>query len=274
MNEKSRSPSPDQPLLVLSEVSFAYIPDSPVVADVTLTVQEGERVALMGANGSGKSTLVRLACGLIEPDAGSVFATSMAYVAQDPQANVVGESVQEDVAFGARLRGDQEARIARRVHTALRAVAMDWAADRPMSTLSGGEIQRVALAGAIASGARLWVLDEPTGHLPRQEARAFWRTVNQMSVTNGIGILYVTHQPQEARMADRIICIAQGRVGIAGRPHNVLWRAQLLERLGIRCDVALGLMHLVDPERIPRSQSAMERLEERAVEGLCSVLTR
>ncbi len=272
MKRGSTSVPNGQPLLTLAGVSFGYDSQTPVVHDISFTVSAGERIALMGANGSGKSTVVRLACGLLSPISGDVWASGLAYVAQDPQANVVGESVAEDVGFAAHVRGESPERVAVRVRGALEAVGMEWALHRPMSALSGGEIQRVALAGALAGGATLWVLDEPTGHLPKDEARAFWQSVNSLASDAGVGVLYVTHQPQEARIADRVLCLANGRVALAGRPQHVLRRLELLQHLGIRCDTALALLDCLDPERLPQSSSEMEGLDERAVESLCSAL--
>ena len=225
----------------------------------------------MGANGSGKSTVARLACGHVTPTAGTVLRRRVAYVAQDPQANIVAERVGADVAFGIGTDaevGEQD----RRVRRALEIVDMLWAIDRPMSSLSGGELQRVALAGAVAARAELLILDEPTAHLPPREARLFWEAVQSSSSVHSPGILYATHRPQEARFAHRVAVLSYGRVALAGPPGEVMWRFDLLDVLGVRPDVALGAWRILQGGR--SDGPIPDDLDERVKDALCSALTR
>lgn len=260
-------------LLEFHHVSYSYTANRLAVVDVSFSLGAGECVAIMGANGSGKSTVARLAAGLIEPTAGSVLRRPAAYVAQEPHANMVGERVRDDVSFALKVHGMPPEETEARTDAALATVGMEWARDLPLSTLSGGEMQRVALAAAVASGARLWVLDEPTGHLPRAEARRFWSALAGVQRRLGIGILLITHRPEEARIANWLLCLAHGRVAAAGTPRRVMGRAAMLSRLGIRFDLALALWnHLYGDDRpLPE---ALDSAEERVVEALCSALNR
>lgn len=252
-------------VLVCEKLYFGYRPGAPVLRGVSLRVRRGEWVALMGGNGSGKSTLLRAAAGLLTPQRGKVRRGRVAYVAQDPHANVVGETVMEDVSFGLRLSHGEPNPA--HVRSALNAVGMEWAAERPMGSLSGGEVQRVALAGALAAGAELLLLDEPTAHLPRSEAIAFWEALKAAAGAHPVGVVYATHQPQEARQAHRVLCMAQGRVALAGRAADVLPRLRLLAELGVRGDAALALLAAAG-----ETARAGDGIDERAAAWLCSPL--
>lgn len=252
-------------VLVCEGIFGAYRPGSPVLRGVSLRVRRGEWIALMGGNGSGKSTLLRLAAGLLVPERGRVERGRVAYVAQDPHANVVGETVFEDVSFGLSLSQGEPDPAA--VRAALGAVGMEWAGRRPMSSLSGGELQRVALAGALAAGAELLLLDEPTAHLPRGEAIAFWDALRAAAKSRPFAVVYATHQAQEARRAQRVVCMAQGRVALAGRAADVLKRLRLLAELGVRGDAALALLAAAGDAAPPG-----DGIDERAAALLCSPL--
>lgn len=260
-------------VLVFDSVTYSFPEGKPAVMQLSFRVRRGERVAIIGPNGSGKSTVARLACGLLAPGSGCIRRPeAVAYVAQDPEANVVGERVEDDVAFGIRLAGkwgpaSQTSRD--RVGEALELVGMGWARSRRMSSLSGGELQRVALAGAIASDADLVVLDEPTSHLPKHEARLFWQALNGYWTRHTPALLFVTHHVHEARQAHRVLCMAGGRLALSGPTTDVLARSEILGRIGVRWDLALALWNLVEGSLPGIDDPEFDR---RVGEALCSAL--
>lgn len=269
-------------MIRFDQVSYSFPSGHEALSGVSLYVGPGEIVALMGANGSGKSTVLRLACGLIEPSAGQILrGAPAAYVAQDPHANIVGETVEEDVSFVLNLRHESPGIIDQRVHEALKLVGMEWARQRSMSSLSGGEIQRVALASAIAGDARVLILDEPTGHLPRSEARAFWQSLLSLTRTLGTTLLYATHQPQEARLAHRIYGLVHGRIALVGTPSGLLGRADLLTAVGLRFDVSIALEQQLcrreedfpkPANRDAKNDAGGGDRDERIAKAICSAL--
>ncbi len=207
------------------------------VDNVDLDVHTGELVALLGPSGSGKTTLLRIIAGLDAPDAGSVSfhgADATSVHARERQVGFVFQhyalfnhlTIFENIAFGLRVRPrahrPTEAAIAKRVHTLLELVQLDWLAQRYPHQLSGGQRQRIALARALAVEPRVLLLDEPFGALDakvRQELRRWLRRLHdEVHVTS----VFVTHDQEEAlEVADRVVVMNRGRVEQIGTPEEV-----------------------------------------------------
>ena len=257
-------------LLQFKNVSYGYEGRPDAVRNLTFNVERGEWVALMGANGCGKSTVARLACGLLQPVEGVVRAPRVGFVAQDPEANIVGDTVIDDVAYGIGSRIESRERL-ERVESCLELVGLSGSGQRSMQSLSGGELQRAAVAAALAADVELLVLDEPTSHLPRPDGLAFAQTMQRAAARRSFGLLYITHHPEEARFADRVIVLARGRIALEGRPEQVLFRRELLGSLGVRPDLRLCV------ERVLAMRGCLDSGPsgngyERLVERICSAL--
>ncbi len=220
-------------LIELKHVSFTY-PGSRVQAleDISLTIHEGEYIALVGRNGSGKSTLVRLFNGLRKASSGAVSVLGMdaanpanmlrirsavTLVFQSPQDQIVSSCVEKDVAFGPENLGLTREEVAARVNDALHAVGIENLKDRQTRFLSGGQLQKVALAGAIAMKPRCIIFDEATSML---DPAARENLLQQMNILHKAGttIIHVTHDMEEAAKAERIILIEKGRLCFDGSP--------------------------------------------------------
>lgn len=215
--------------------------------DVAFTLRPGEWAAVMGANGSGKSTLARLAAGVLLPSAGSVrvygcatdapgfgaLRPRLGYLSQHPEDHVVGLTVRDDVGFGlARLGWPQDA-AARRVRECLAAVGMAGTEERHTYELSGGELQRVALAGVLAPRPQLLILDEPTAYADPQVRRLVLRVVRTYARSTGAAVLWVTHDTEEAAAADRVLVLQGGRLVFDGPPAALWERRADLWRWGV-----------------------------------------
>ena len=216
----------------------------PAVDGVTLSIPDGEFVLLAGPNGSGKTTLVRHFNGLLEPDAGEVLVdgtpvaedlvaarTRVGMVFQDPRNGFVAATVGADVAFGPENLGLSHEEIDRRVADSLDAVNMAGRRDERIDELSGGERERVAIAGALAMEPAHLVLDEPFTGL---DATARESVVERLRALKkgGTGIVLVTHDLRDAfDLADRIVALADGRVAVDASPADARER---LPELGIR----------------------------------------
>jgi biotin transport system ATP-binding protein len=197
------------------------------VDGVSLAVDDGEFLVLAGPNGSGKTTLVRLCNGLLTPDAGAVRVngtpvdedpvaarSSVGMVFQDPRDGFVAATVGADVAFGPENLGLTHAEIDRRVADALAAVRMDGRADDRIDDLSGGERERVAIAGALAMEPDHLVLDEPFTGLDWDARRS---TLDRLDALRdrGVSVVVVTHDLRDlAALADRTVALADGRVAL------------------------------------------------------------
>jgi energy-coupling factor transport system ATP-binding protein len=227
----------------LRDVEFAYasaraVPE-PALRGVTLEVQRGDRVGLMGASGSGKSTLLHLLAGLVRPQGGVVErapdASSLAsLVFQFPERQLFAETVEADVAYGLRQSGVPAAEVSLRAARALDDVGLpiDAFGPRPPFHLSGGEMRRVGLAGAIAQERSLLLLDEPTLGLD-EEGLARLQAVLARVQARGVACWMASHDADFiAASCDRLVVLDAGRVAFEGEPLQLWQDAALAARLG------------------------------------------
>lgn len=205
--------------------------------DVSLTIADGEFVAVLGPSGSGKTSLLRILAGLDQPDAGSVYRDGEDLLALDARRRGVGlvfqhyalfphMTVAQNVAFGLRVRPWRQrpraAKIKASVEELLRRVELESFAQRYPSQLSGGQRQRVALARALAIEPRLLLLDEPFGALDAQVRVNLRRWLREFHRSLGITTLFVTHDQDEAlEMADRVVVMNRGRIEQIGTPEHI-----------------------------------------------------
>jgi biotin transport system ATP-binding protein len=217
--------------------------DAVALDDVSLTIPDGEFVVISGPNGSGKTTLVRHFNGLLTPDEGSVLVdgtsveedlvaarTRVGMVFQHPRDTFVSATVGADVAFGPENLGLSRDEIDRRVETSLSAVGMTNRRDARIDALSGGECQRVAIAGALAMEPDHLVLDEPFTGLDGPARESVVSRLETLS-EEGTGIVVVTHDLRDVwSLADRTIALRDGEIVVDGPPTET---ASELARLGI-----------------------------------------
>lgn len=245
-------------LITVNDVYYKYpadneknLVDAPcenVLKGVSLTVEEGEFIAILGHNGSGKSTLSRMLNGLILPDSGSVIVCGMdtsdddhlfdirgriGLVLQNPDNQLVTSIVEEDVAFAPENLGIEPKEIRRRVDSALKAVDMYEYRRSAPHKLSGGQKQRVAIAGILAMQPKCIVLDEPTAMLDPIGRQEVLDSVLRLKQEQGISIILITHYMQEATLADRIIVMDKGRILIQGSPKEIFSQTELLLSHGL-----------------------------------------
>lgn len=235
-------------LIQLTHVHLAY-PGSQTeaLADVSLSIPTGQHVCILGSNGSGKSTLLQLVNVLALPTSGAVHVAGIdtrepgraleirsrtASVFQHPEDQMVTSIVADDVAFGPENLHIAQPEIASRVDAALAAVGMKDRARSDPSDLSGGQVQRVAIAGALAMEPDILLLDEPCAMLDvegRESVRAIIRNLR----TRGMTILHVTHFMEDAQEADRAIVLKRGRVAFDGTPSALFSQPDLVNELGL-----------------------------------------
>lgn len=233
------------PQIVLKGVSYAYpIKEGynvKALKNVSLVIDKGEFVALAGMNGSGKSTLAKLLNGLFVPSDGEVLIDGLStadeanifeirkragMVFQNPDNQMVATIIEDDVAFGPENIGIAREEIVERVAYALDAVGMSEYRTRTASKLSGGQKQRIAIAGVLAMKPDILILDESTSMLDpngRKEIMDIARKLND----EGITVINITHNMEEAVLADRLIVLRKGRIAMDGTPKEVFASGQL-----------------------------------------------
>jgi energy-coupling factor transporter ATPase len=250
-----------EPLIRLENVEYVYpgSRDVPALRGVSLTVSEGEYVAVVGANGSGKSTLARHLNGLLVPTRGEVWVKdwntkdraairdirrTVGMVFQVPDNQIVATVVEEDVAFGPENLGVPESELPARVARALEAVGLIAQAQRPSHLLSAGQKQRLAIAGALAMRPQCLVLDEATAMLDPEGKAALLDIVRRLH-SSGTTIIAITHSMAEAVEANRVIALSEGQVALEGTPAQVFANVEALRALGLDAPPVSRLAHLV-----------------------------
>ena len=250
-------------IISLQEVTFTYTEEDtnvrPAVNNVSYTVYEGEWVAIVGHNGSGKSTLARLMNGLLFPQTGKVqifgealteqnlweIRSKMGMVFQNPDNQFVGATVQDDVAFALENNGIPFEEMVERVQQSLEKVKMSDFMNSEPHHLSGGQKQRVAIAGAIALQPRILLLDEATSMLDPQGREEVLSTVHQLRVETDLTVISITHDLEEALLADRVIMMNQGEKYAEGTPEEIFQRGQELVDLGLDLPFAMNMSRLL-----------------------------
>ena len=207
-----------------------------VFEDLSISIEEGSFVAVLGSNGCGKSTLSKHFNYILLPCGGKVYVCGMdtsvdeklipirrsvGMVFQNPDNQIVANVVEEDVAFGPENLGISSPAIRKRVDTALKQVGMYDFREHAPHLLSGGQKQRVAIAGVIAMEPKCIVLDEPTAMLDPKGRREVMDTIGQLNRDKNITVVLITHHMDEAARAERVIVLDKGHVALDGTPRQV-----------------------------------------------------
>ena len=227
---------------------------------VTLSIPQGEFVAVIGHNGSGKSTLAKHLNALLIPTSGECIVNGMdtrlnenlwnvrqtvGMVFQNPDNQIVASLVEEDVAFGPENLGLPPEEIVRRVDTALAMVGMTEYRFHAPHLLSGGQKQRVAIAGVLAMNPRCLVLDEPTAMLDPVGRLEVLEAVSRLHSEEQITVVYITHFMEEAVAAERVIVMEDGKVVMDGTPSLVFSQVERIRALGLDVPVAADVAELL-----------------------------
>ncbi len=220
------------------------------VDEVDLDVQQGDFIAVLGHNGSGKSTLAKHINAILYPTEGTVWVDGMdtkdekdlwnirqeaGMVFQNPDNQIIGQVVEEDVGFGPENMGIPTEEIWARVEESLKAVGMYKYRKFSPNKLSGGQKQRVSIAGVIAMHPKCIILDEPTAMLDPNGRKEVVRAVRALNDVEGITVLLITHYMEEIIHADKVFVMDKGRIAMQGTPREIFSRVEHLKHL--RLDV-------------------------------------
>lgn len=233
--------------------------------DVSLEVTEGQFIAILGRNGSGKSTLAKHINALLFPSEGEVIVDGMSteeeenhlairqtagMVFQNPDNQIVGNLVEEDVAFGPENLGVATADIWNRVDAALNEMGMNAFRNQSPNHLSGGQKQRVAIAGVLAMHPKCIIFDEATAMLDPQGRKNMIAVAKRLQEENGITVILITHHMDEVLAADRVFVMKSGQVAAQGTPAKIFAQKALLEDCGLCLPVFYQYMEYMRQEKI------------------------
>lgn len=252
------------------------------VDKVNIDVKQGEFVAILGHNGSGKSTLARHINALLQPTEGAVYVDNMdtsddehiwdirqqaGMVFQNPDNQIVGTIVEEDVGFGPENIGMPTEDIWKRVENSLKAVGMTAYKDYSPNKLSGGQKQRVAIAGILAMKPKCIIMDEPTAMLDPTGRREVMETVMELNKKENVTIILITHYMNEAVKADKVFVMDKGKVVMEGTPREIFYDVDKMKKLRLDVPPATEIAYELIQKGVPLPKGILTSQE--LVEELC-----
>ena len=274
-------------------VTFSYVDeyDDPptkntVIKNVSLDIDRGEFVAVLGHNGSGKSTLAKLLNAINLPESGDVLIEGMntkdesrlydirktvGMVFQNPDNQIVATVVEEDVAFALENIGVEPSEIRRRVDEALKTVGMYDYREHAPHKLSGGQKQRIAIAGVLAMKPECIVMDEPTAMLDPIGRREIMSTIKELNAS-GVTIVLITHYMEEAAQAGRVVVMNDGEVIADDTPKRVFSQAEMLKGVGLDVPDVTDLTHALIKEGLKLPDDIIS--EDECVDELYKLLKK
>jgi energy-coupling factor transporter ATPase len=254
------------------------------ISGVNMEVEAGEFIAVLGHNGSGKSSLAKHINGLLQPAEGTVYVKGMntaseediwkirqsaGIVLQNPDNQIIGNIVEEDVAFGPENIGVATDDIWMRVASSLEAVGMTAYRMASPNRLSGGQKQRIAIAGILAMEPECIILDEPTAMLDPQGRKDVIRTIHELNKEKGITIILITHKMDEVIGADRVFVMDHGKVAMSGTPKEIFSNVEAMKKLGLEVPHATELAYELRKEGMSLPEIIITK--EELVNALCQL---
>ncbi|SCJ52916.1 energy-coupling factor transporter ATPase [Diplocloster agilis] len=236
------------------------------VDHVDLDVEKGDFVAILGHNGSGKSTLAKHINAILVPSEGTVWIGDMdtrdeghlwdirqsaGMVFQNPDNQIIGTIVEEDVGFGPENMGVPTKEIWERVDESLKAVGMTAYRHHSPNKLSGGQKQRVAIAGVVAMHPKCIILDEPTAMLDPNGRKEVIRTIRALNQVEDVTVLLITHYMEEVVYADKVVVMDEGKIVMRGTPREIFSRVDELKQYRLDVPQVTLLAHELKKEGIP-----------------------
>ncbi len=272
-------------IIEIKDVSFKYGEEEELaVKNVNLNVQSGEFISILGHNGSGKSTLAKLINSILLPFEGNVLVKGMntkdkeklweirstaGMVFQNPDNQLVGTVVEEDVAFGPENQGVDPKLIRKIVDESLKKVDMFEYRKRPPHLLSGGQKQRIAIAGVLALNSDCIILDEPTAMLDPEGRKEVMDTIKMLNKEQNKTIVLITHFMDEAVEADRVIIMDEGELKLEGSPRDVFSKVEQIKKYGLDVPQVTELAKELKMEGIKLSDNIIH--VEELVSELCQL---
>lgn len=270
-------------MLCLNDVYYRYEPEGiEALCGISLEINDAEYIALIGPNGCGKTTLIRHLNALLLPEKGSVVVNGLdtkkernhaqirslvGMIFQNPDNQIVGMTVEEDVAFGPENLRLPTEEIKKRVAESLERVGIADLALRNTENLSGGEKRLVVIAGVLAMRPRYIALDEPTAFLDPAAAGMILEIIDKLH-REGVGIIHVTHNMAQAALAERIIVMNEGKIYLDGAPEAIFGKVEILQKINLRLPQVTQLLIKLKEKGFParpnivNMEEAINHIEE------------
>lgn len=252
-----------------------------VIKNISFLIQPGEMVCILGHNGSGKSTIAKLMMGLLQPDSGYIYLNDvdttnesiteneldklhqkMGIIFQNPDNQFVGVTVQDDIAFGLENHQIKRDEMIERINKYAKLVNMENYLLSNPEDLSGGQKQRVAIAGALAMETEVIIFDESTSMLDPKGTREIIDMIKKLKEESNKTIITITHNLEEACIADRVIVLNNGNIVLDGRPDEVLKEKATLEASGLMLLDSLDVLNKIKDTNIKKKKEIEEALWE------------
>ena len=253
------------------------------VDNVTLDIKQGQFIAILGHNGSGKSTLAKHINAILNPTEGTVWVDGMdtnkeeniwnirqtaGMVFQNPDNQIIGQVVEEDVGFGPENMGIPTKEIWERVEESLRAVGMYEFRKHSPNKLSGGQKQRISIAGVLAMHPKCIVLDEPTAMLDPSGRKEVIRAIRGLNDVEGMTVILITHYMEEIIHADKVFVMDKGKIAMEGTPREIFSQVEKLQSLRLDVPQVTMLAHELKKQGVPLPDGVLTTKELLAALGL------
>ncbi len=271
-------------ILSAENVIFSYNEKKDVIKNVSLSIEQGEYIAIVGRNGSGKSTFAKLFNGLLIPKSGKISAFGFSsdkkeelfeirkrvgVVFQNPDNQLVASIVEDDIAFGPENLGVKREEIKERIDFALSSVGMENFKKFSTERLSGGQKQRIAIAGVLALKPQVLILDESTAMLDPIGRKEVLEVVKKLNREQGTTIIAITHYMDEVVEADRVIVLDEGEVVLEGAPKDIFSKTDVIKRLGLELPIVTEIANGLRENGIQVEDNILT--EDELVEALCKL---
>lgn len=236
-------------ILETKDLHFSYPDGRPALQGIGLAVKKGEFLGILGANGSGKTTLLKILNGLLKTTKGEIYLDQknvrslnkdilfrkVCTMFQNPDDQLFASTVSEDIAYGPVNMGLKKDEVSKKIGYALDAVSMLEFADKPIHNLSFGEKKRICLAGVLAMGPEVMLLDEPTSCLDPMGVNAIMLLLRKLNKEEGITMIMTTHSVDLVPLfIDRVVILNKGKIILDGKPEEVFSRAELIREAKLR----------------------------------------
>ncbi|MBQ8426486.1 MAG: energy-coupling factor transporter ATPase [Clostridia bacterium] len=263
-------------LISVENVNFSYDKKIPVLKNVSLSVEEGEYIAVIGHNGSGKSTLAKLLNGLLVADSGKITVDGFSpddkksvfeirkrvgVVFQNPDNQLVASIVEDDVAFGPENLGVKREEIGERIDFALKAVGMEKFRFSSPARLSGGQKQRIAIAGVLALQPKVLVLDESTAMLDPVGRKEVLEVVKKLNEEQKTTVINITHYMDETVDCNKVVVINDGEIALVGTPQEIFKEEQTLKTMGLELPLATKIANKLIEKGVPLGDGILTEQE-------------
>lgn len=269
-------------ILTAENLYYSYDKKSVALNGISMSVEEGEYIAVIGHNGSGKSTLAKLFNGILKPESGKIVVDGLeatdkkslfeirkkvGVVFQNPDNQLVASIVEDDVAFGPENLGVKREEIGKRIEFALKAVNMEEFRKSSPTRLSGGQKQRIAIAGVLALKPKILILDESTAMLDPIGRKEILSVIEKLNKEQGVTVIAITHYMEEVINADRVFVLDDGKIALTGTPREIFRQKEYIKSIGLELPTASYIASkLVEKGLLEKGEYLTE---EELLEGLC-----